>query len=80
MKKETYSYNGLNFEIETISQENSLEDTDLIVVLKYDGEILETYDVHHETAADFKCQNKDDLKHKLYGIAKKEIELKFGSR
>ena len=38
------------------------------------------YYAHSETVADFKTQNKTELEHILYEIAKSEIESKFFER
>ena len=38
--KELYLYKGINFEIKTISKANSVEDSDLIVVLKHSEKLL----------------------------------------
>lgn len=43
MRKELYLYQGLNFEIKTISEANSVEDSDLIFILKHSGKLLEFY-------------------------------------
>jgi len=43
MRKELYQYQGLNFEIKTISEANSVEDSDLIFILKHSGKLLEFY-------------------------------------
>ena len=40
MRKELYLYQGLNFEIKTISKANSVEDSDLIVVLRHSKKLL----------------------------------------
>ena len=80
MRKELYAYQELNFEIKTISEANSFEDRDLIVAIKYNGELLEFYHAHSETVADFKTQNKTELENRLYEIAKSEIESKFFER
>lgn len=77
MRKELYEYQDLNFEIKTISEADFLEDKDLVVVIKYNGKLLEFYHAHSETVADFKTQNKTELETRLYEIAKSEIESKF---
>ncbi|WP_017394911.1 hypothetical protein [Acinetobacter haemolyticus] len=77
MGREFYEYRGLNFEIKTISEANWLEDKDLVVAIKYNGELLEFYHAHSETVANFKTQNKTELEARLYEIAKCEIESKF---
>lgn len=77
MRKELYPYQELDFEIKTISEANSFEDSDLIVVLKHNGQLLEFYHAHSETVADFQTQNKTELENKLYEIAKFEIASKF---
>lgn len=77
MRKEKHKYRGLNFEIKTISEADFLEDKDLVVVIKYNGKLLEFYHAHSETVADFKTQNKTELETRLYEIAKSEIESKF---
>ena len=74
MRKELYLYQGLNFEIKTISKANSVEDSDLIVVLKHSEKLLQFYHAHSEVVGDFKHQNKADLEDLLYGIAKSEIK------
>mgnify|MGYP003617982139 CR=1 FL=1 len=80
MRKELYVYKELNFEIKTISESNSFENRDLIVAIKYNGELLEFYHAHSETVTDFKTQNKTELENRLYEIAKSEIESKFFER
>lgn len=77
MKKETFTYKERVFEIKTISEANSFDDSDLIVAIKYSGELLGFYHAHSETVADFKTQNNTDLENRLYEIAKSEIESKF---
>lgn len=77
MRKELYVYQGLDFEIKTISKANSVEDSDLIVALKHNEKLLEFYHAHSETVADFKTQNNTELENRLYEIAKIEIESKF---
>ncbi|MEE9903565.1 MAG: hypothetical protein PBU42_14405 [Acinetobacter haemolyticus] len=77
MRKELYEYQDLNFEIKTISEFDFLEDKDLVVVIKYNGKLLEFYHAHSETVTDFKTQNKTELETRLYEIAKSEIESKF---
>ncbi|WP_445404250.1 hypothetical protein [Acinetobacter vivianii] len=77
MRKESYEYQGLNFEIKTISEANTFEDTDLVVAIKFNGELLEFYHAYSETVGDFKTQNNIELETTLYGIAKSEIESKF---
>ena len=72
MRKESYLYKGLNFEIRTISEES-----DLVVAVKFNGSLLEFYHADSETVADFKTQNKTELENKLYEIAKIEIASKF---
>lgn len=77
MWTELYPYQGLNFEIKTISETNSFEDRDSVVAIKYKGKFLEFYHVHSEAVADFKTQNKTELENKLYEIAKLGITSKF---
>ena len=74
MRKELYLYQGLNFEIKTISEANFVEDSDLIVVLRHSKKLLQFYHAHSEDVGDFKHQNKADLEDLLYGIAKSEIK------
>lgn len=80
MKKELFVHQGVKFEIKTVSEANSFEDRDLIVAIKYNGELLEFYHAHSETFADFKTQNNTELENRLYEIAKSEIESKFFER
>jgi len=77
MRKEPYLYNGLNFEIKTISEANPVEDRDLIVAIKYNGKLLEFYHADSETVVDFQIQNKTELENKLYEIAKLENCIKI---
>ncbi|QQN87832.1 hypothetical protein IAQ69_13465 [Acinetobacter variabilis] len=77
MRKESYTYKGLNFEIKTISEDNPVENRDLVVAIKYNGKLLEFYHASSETVADFKTQNKTELENRLYEIAKMEVESKF---
>lgn len=77
MRKETFVYQELDFGIKTISEANSFEESDLIVALKYNGQLLEFYHAHSETVADFKYQNKTELEDHLYEIVKSEIKSKF---
>lgn len=77
MRKELYTYKGLNFEIKTISEDNPVENRDLVVAIKYNGKLLEFYHASSETVADFKTQNKTELENRLYEIAKMEVESKF---
>lgn len=77
MRKENYTYQEYEFEIQTVSQENSVEGANLIVVLKYKSELLESYHVNHETVRDYKYQNQKDLENYLYEIVKTEIKSKF---
>lgn len=78
MRKELYVYQGLDFEIKTISEANSVEG--LIVAIKYNSEFLEFYHAHSETVADFKTENNTELENRLFEIAKIEIESKFFER
>ena len=80
MRKEKYTYKERVFEIKTVSQANSFEDTDLIVILKYNGKLLEFYHADSETVGDYKFQKHEDLENCLYEIAKQEIECKFFER
>ena len=77
MRKESYLHKGLNFEIKTISEDNPVENRDLIVAIKYNGKLLEFYHADAETVVDFQIQNKTELENKLYEIAKLEIASKF---
>ena len=77
MRKELYLYQGQNFEIKTISEANSVENSDLIVILKHSEKLLEFYHAHSEVVGYFKHQNKADLEDLLYDIAKSEIKSKF---
>lgn len=77
MRKELYTYKGLNFEIKTISEANSFEDRNLIIAVKYKEKLLEFYHAHSETVVDFKSQNSAELENRLYEIAKIEIASKF---
>ncbi len=77
MRKELYTYKGLSFEIKTISEDNPVENRDLVVAIKYNGKLLEFYHASSETVADFKTQNKTELENRLYEIAKMEVESKF---
>jgi hypothetical protein len=74
MRKEIYTYKGEHFEIKTVSKADSFEESDLIVVLKHDGKLLNFYHSHYETVQDCQFQNNVDLENKLYEIAKSEIE------
>ena len=77
MRKESYLHKGLNFEIKTISEDNPVENRDLVVAIKYNGKLLEFYHADSETVVDFQSQNKAELENKLYEIAKLEIASKF---
>ena len=77
MRTELYSCQGLDFEIKTISEANFIDDSDLVVAIKFNGRLLEFYHAHSETVADFKVQNKTELESKLYEIAKLEIASRF---
>jgi len=77
MKKELFVHRGLKFEIKTVSEANSFEDKDLIVAIKYNGELLEFYHAHSEIVTDFKTQNKTELKDRLFEMAKSEIESRL---
>ncbi|ENW22494.1 hypothetical protein [Acinetobacter haemolyticus] len=77
MRNEFYKHQELNFEIKTISEADSFEYTDLVVAIKFNGELLEFYYAHSETVGDFKTQNNIELEATLYRIAKSEIESKF---
>lgn len=46
MRKEIYTYKGEHFEIKTVSKADSFEESDLIVVLKHDGKLLNFYHSH----------------------------------
>lgn len=77
MRKEIVQYQGYEFEIKTVSQANYVEDTDLIVVVKYKEKLLEFYHAHSEVVIDYRMQNKEALEDRLYGIAESEIQFKF---
>ncbi len=77
MRKESYLHKGLNFEIKTISEDNPVENRDLVVAIKYNGKLLEFYHADSETVVDFQIQNKTELEDHLYNIAKSEVKSKF---
>ncbi|MDA0696578.1 MAG: hypothetical protein O2793_09195, partial [Proteobacteria bacterium] len=61
MRKESYVYQDLDFEIKTISEANTFEDTDLVIAIKFNGELLEFYHAHSETVTDFRTQKAIEL-------------------